>query len=253
MTPERPTLKQEGYRGAKEVKAELLGPRPVGTMPGDLFRMLPELGGGRAVAHFELLEKLAYVSIMGPDHENGSEYQAVLARLEKPAPELHLRPLPMVDGRRVANTGVQFKKDPTFMGLFLVEGANAKAIGKWLTRPLRKALGKLPDAWLVVRGQAMALAIYGPMDADRLYALVEVADALFAEHGDEGGPSLFLDEEDEGGEDEADGEDEDAEDEESGKGKAAPAGVKGAGKGKDAPAAAKGSGKGSGKGASAKA
>ena len=38
-----------------------------------------------------------------------------------------LRPLPIVEGERVPNTGLQFKKDPDFMAFFLVESAVPEA------------------------------------------------------------------------------------------------------------------------------
>ncbi|MCC6558765.1 MAG: hypothetical protein IT372_38015 [Polyangiaceae bacterium] len=194
MTPTETVRKREGYRGTKEVKVDLAGPREVSSLPGELNRILPDIGGGVPLARYELIEKLAYVVAMGPDAMSGSEYQAVLMKLERAAPRFSVRPLPIVDGKRVPNLGVQFKKDRAFMDLFLVEGADAKAIGKWLRRPLRDALREHEDVWLFVQGKAMAAVVYGPADADRMHALVACADALFAEHGDEGGPSLFFDE-----------------------------------------------------------
>ena len=196
MTPKQVQRKQEGYRATKETEVALGGPRPVTAFPGDLNRMIPEIGGSVSVARYELIEKLAYVAVMGPDLVSGSEYQAVLARLERPGPVFTVRPLPIIDGKRIPNTGVQFKKDPAFMQLFLVEGPDAKKIGKWLPRSLRAVLLELPDAWLYVDGRAMAVVLYGPVDADRMVDLITAADTIFAEHGAEGGPSLFFDEED---------------------------------------------------------
>jgi hypothetical protein len=145
---------------------------------------------------------------------NGSEYQAVLAKLDRPAPAFTVRPLPILEGKRLPNTGVQFKKDPSFMGLFLVESADAKRIGKWLPRPLRDALRELPDAWLRVQGRAMAVVVYGPADAGRMFDLITLADTIFAEHGGESGPSLFFDEDDE--EDDEDEEEDDDDGDEGG-------------------------------------
>ncbi len=79
------------------------------------------------------------------------------------------------------------------MEQFLVEGPDAKAIGRWLSKPIRDALLDFPDAWLFVQDRAMALAVYGPVDADRMEELVIAADAIFAEHGNEGAPSLLFD------------------------------------------------------------
>ena len=220
MTPKQVVHNPEGYRVTKETTVDLTGPRQVTSLPGDLNRLHPEIGGGMPVARYELLEKLAYVTVMEPDLISGSEYQAVLARLEKAGPSFTVRPLPIVEGNRVPNTGVQFKKDPAFMQLFLVEGADAKKIGKWLPRSLRHALREFPDAWLYVQGRAMALVLYGPVDADRMYDLITAADTIFAEHGDEGGPSLFFDDEDDRG---ADDEDDEAEEGEEERGAAMPA------------------------------
>src|SRR5262249_10591810 len=117
----------------------------------------------------------------------------------------------------VPNTGIQFKKDPEFMGLFLVEhtlddgpaapvrDADEKAIRKWLSPPLREALLDFPDGWLRVDGRAkvMAFTLYGPADDQRFDELVATADIVFAEYGAEGGPSLLADEADERDEPEA--------------------------------------------------
>jgi hypothetical protein len=208
MTPERTEIQAGTYRSAKEAKVAQAGPQQVARLPNELHAILPDLGGGSAIAHYELLDKLGYVAIMGPDLGNGSEYQAVVARLESPAPEMRVLPLAIVEGKRVPNTGVSIKKDPELMALFQVEGRSAKGISRWLTRRTRAALKGLPEAWLYTRGRIMALVLYGPVDADRLYALVEAADAIFAEHGDEGGPSLFLDEDDADKDEEADDDEE---------------------------------------------
>ncbi|HSO00092.1 MAG TPA: hypothetical protein VLS89_17485 [Candidatus Nanopelagicales bacterium] len=194
------------------------GPRRVGRLPGPLAGVLEELGGGEQVAAYALHEKLAYVAAIGPDLQNGSEYQVVVAKLEEPAPTLRARPLPIVDGRPVPNTGLKFKKDPGFAGLYLVEcdARSQKAVTKWMSRKVRDALRELPYAWLVVQGNTMALAIYGPADADRMYALVTAADVIFAEYGAEGGPSLFFDEED-GGEEDEEGEEDEGEEAKSAK------------------------------------
>lgn len=229
MVPETVERKPVGYREhAKSKKStdkkstdksadKKPGPRQVTSLPGPLFRVVPELGGGVPLGYYELIEKLAYVAIMGPNLTNGSEYQVVLAKLARPAPWLMACPLPIVDGARLPNTGVQFKKDPDFMGLFMVEGPDAKAIGKWLSRPVRDALRDFPDAWLHVEDRAMALVLYGPVDAERLQELIATADTIFAEHGAEGGPSLLAESEDEprktADEDDGDEEEEDDEDE----------------------------------------
>jgi len=49
----------------------------------------------------------------------------------------------------------------------------------------------LPGSWLRVDGRAMTLTLYGDADADQLDELVATADAVFAERGAGGAPSLF--------------------------------------------------------------
>lgn len=169
------------------------GPPRVLAIPPTLHGALAALGGGDAILHFELVRGLAYLSLMESNVTAGSDYQAVTGKLEARGPSMVVRPLPLVDGARVANTGVQFKKDPELMALFLVEGADAKAIGKWLSTPIRRALCDLPAAWLRVEGATMTVSVFGVLEADKIDALVELADTIFAEHGADGGPSLFAD------------------------------------------------------------
>ncbi|WP_437780605.1 hypothetical protein [Sorangium sp. So ce1097] len=217
MTPQPAARRPAAKGGGRKTTAEVAGPRPVRSMPSSLERTLQETGGGAVVARYELVPKLAYVAVVGPDAKNGSEYQVVLAKLAKPAPRLTACPLPILDGQRVPNTGIQFRKDPDFMDQFLVEGPEAKAIGRWLSKRVRDALRDLPDAWLLVQDRVMALAAYGPVDAERMEELVIAADAIFAEHGSEGAPSLLFeddsDEDDDEDDDEGDEDDEDDEDE----------------------------------------
>ncbi len=208
MTPKAAARRRGAYRDARKTVADIDGPRPVRSSPSSLERMLEETGGGAVVARYELVPKLAYVVVAGPDAKNGSEYQVVLAKLDKAAPRLTVSPLPIIDGNRAPNTGVQFKKDPDFMEQFLVEGPEAKAIGRWLSARVRDALRDFPDAWLFVQDRAMALAVYGPVDAERLQELVIAADAIFAEHGAGGAPSLLF-EDDRAADDDEDDEDED--------------------------------------------
>lgn len=187
------------------------GPR-LARLPRDMAGVLQELGGGQEIATYELHEKLAYVAVIGPDMQNGSEYQAVVAKLEEPAPSLRVRPLPIIDGKLAPNLGIKLKKDPELTKVFEIKGSAPKPIAKWLSRRVRDALRDMPYAFLVAEGKVMVLAIHGPVDADRLYALVSAADAIFEEHGAEGGPSLFFDEdedEERGERDEGEDEDED--------------------------------------------
>lgn len=211
MLPEA-TQRPSGKRGdGRKAADEDAGPRLVRALPSSLRQMLEVTGGGEVLARYELVRKLAYVVIVGPNAKNGSEYQVVLVKLPEPGPELTVCPLPILDGQPVPNNGVQFKKDPDFMAQFVVEGPNAKAIGRWLSRPVRDVLRDFPDAWLFVRDRVMALAAYGPVDADRLYDLVAIADAILAERGGEDAPPLlFVDES--GDERRSEGDDEDDED-----------------------------------------
>jgi hypothetical protein len=207
-------------KGAKKKKAEEVGPREVSSMPGDLTRMVEEAGGGAVLAYYELFPKLAYLAEMAADATTASDHHTVVAKLAKPGPTFTVRPLPIVEGVRVENTGIKFPKDPDFMALFLVEGEDAKAIGKWLKRSMREALCEYPDLWLHVRGRAMALTLFGPADAEQIDDLIAVADDIFAEVGADGAPSLIGDDEDdedlddEDDEDDDDLEDEDDEDDE---------------------------------------
>jgi hypothetical protein len=205
-----------GFRGpaapppvkGKKKRAEEVGPREVSSMPGDLTRMVEEAGGGAALAYYELFPKLAYLAEMAADAAAASDHHTVVAKLAKPAPTFTVRPLPIVEGMRVENTGIKFPKDPEFMALFMVEGEDARAIGKWLKRSMRDALCEQPDLWLHVRGRAMALTLFGPADAEQMDDLIATADAIFAEVGAEGAPALIAEAEDED-DDDLDDEDED--------------------------------------------
>lgn len=196
-----------GYR--KKAKPEDIGPREVSSMPGDLARMVEEAGGGAVLAYYELFPKLAYLAEMAADATTASDSHTVVAKLAKPAPAFTVRPLPIVEGVRVENTGIKFPKDPDFMALFMVEGEDAKAIGKWLKRSMREALCEQPDLWLHVRGRAMAVTLFGPADAEQIDDLIATADEIFAEVGAEGAPSLIADDEDLDDEDLDDEDDED--------------------------------------------
>lgn len=211
-SPPGSRTESSGYRETKEIPASSVpAPKAVTGMPGPLGRMVLAAGGGQKIGYYELVSKLAYVAVMGGDATAGSDHQTVVAKLDETAPTFTVRPLPILDGQREANTGVQFKKDAEFMEGFIVdrglEGSDAapsppsealdKEIRKWLSPTVRAALLELPDAWLRVSGKAMALTLYGRVDADRMHELVTAADVIFAEHGAEGGPSLFGEDEEE--------------------------------------------------------
>jgi hypothetical protein len=217
----RSTVEKEaaGYRSVKQTGKPGPGAKIVSALPGPLQRVIDAAGGGDALGHYELVPKLAYLSAMAANLVTGSDFHVVTGKLEESAPAFIVRPLPIIEGERIANTGIELKKDPEFMGLFQVDAVtaanvpppkpgskeaqaplsdadSAKKIRSWLARPVRNALRDLPDAWLYVQGRAMALVLYGPADADKLDALVTTADLIFAEYGDDGGPSLFGDDED---------------------------------------------------------
>lgn len=186
------------------------------ALPAALAKALEGAGGGKRIALSELVPKIAYLAFMGGDGAAGSDHQTVVAKLDAAAPTFTVRPLPILDGQREANTGVSFKKDTEFMELFIVdrslEGgesskpaseAEDKAIRKWLSPTVREALMEQPDLWLRVSGKSMAITLYGPADADRINELVTAADVVFAEYGAEGGPSLFGNEDEEDGKAEA--------------------------------------------------
>jgi hypothetical protein len=188
-------------------KGEASGPKRAASLPSAFANLLDAAGGGQRVGAYELVPKLAYLAFMGGDAMAGSDHQTVLAKLDEAAPTLTVRPVSIVEGQRETNVGVQFKKDAEFTDTFVVErflegtelpgsGSDAgdKAIRKWLSPPVRAALLELPDAWVRVEGKAMAITLYGAADADRIGELVTLADVIFAEHGAEGGPSLFGDE-----------------------------------------------------------
>ncbi len=177
------------------------GLKKVAAAPSELGRMFEEAGGGMPLRIYELVPKLAYLGLFDADASSASQHQTVVCKLDAPAPYLSARPLPIVEGNRIANVGVPFPKHPSFAELYLVEGPDHAAIKKWLVRPLRNALLDLPETWVRVDGKAMAVTLYGGADADRIDDLVATADVLFAEYGADGGPSLLPDLDDDGDED----------------------------------------------------
>jgi hypothetical protein len=97
------------------------------------------------------------------------------------------------ENSHIPNTGIEFKKDPEFFSTYFVQAdaSFAKAIGKWLSRDLRQLMREHGDVWVCVRGRALALTVYGPIRADKIAALMELAEVFVAEHGADDGPSLF--------------------------------------------------------------
>jgi uncharacterized RDD family membrane protein YckC len=170
---------------------ELLGPllgkdgkplnRRVRALPDPLAPIVEASGGGARVADVVLVPQHAYLAVRAADGETVSTQHTVVCRLEKTAPTLVVRPLPILDGRPVENHGLAI--EDAFGEEFIVEGESAKAAKKWLDEEVRSALLELPEAWLRTDGNVMALTLYGALDVDRLDALVGAADALYARHG----------------------------------------------------------------------
>ncbi len=188
-------------------------PPRANALPGLLARGLRAFDGGEILGHFQLVPKLAYLSIVGSNAEQSSDFQAVVGKLEtKKGPAFTVVPIPIVEGIPQPNTGIEFSKDRDFTEIFVVEAitpegeatspAAMKAIRRWLSQPIRDALKDFPEAFVRVEGQTMVVAYYGEANAADLNRLVLAADTLFAEHGAGGGPSLFGDEDDEEGEEE---------------------------------------------------
>ncbi len=169
--------------------------RRVDALPANVGWILPSVGDGTVSEVFALHSGLAYVVFVEADDFSTADHVSVVMKLEDRAPAMLVRPLPIVEGKPIANTGVPFKKDPEFMAAFLVEArdpkADAKAVRGFLSEPVRDALLDLPIAWLRVERDVMVLTLYGRFDSDHADALVETADVLFAEHGGGGGPSLL--------------------------------------------------------------
>lgn len=210
----------------------------VPVVPSAVAGLLDDVGAGTPLRVFEIIPKVAYLGVFEANAVAGSDHQTVFLKLEDAAPIFTIRPLPIVDGNRITNVGVPFAKHAAFAETFLVEGDDVAAIKRWLTRPLRKALLELPDLWVRVEGKLMTVTLYGTtytprhvdeptgaatspyreagardpvvLDSMRLQGLVTAADALFAEYGAEGAPSLLLDDE---RDDEAPGDDDDDADE----------------------------------------
>ena len=167
--------------------------RSVGELPPALGRLVVDVGEGRPYRYDRLRDGLAYVAFVEADASGASDYVTVVMALASRAPRFVARPLPIVEGQRVANSGVTIKGDPEFTKAFLVEAraTDADKARAFLTEEVRDELLELPEAWLHVEGEAMALTLFGPFDLERADRLVEVADVLFAEHGAGGGESLL--------------------------------------------------------------
>lgn len=189
-----PRVKRAPYRGKmREVDDNALK-RLLGRLPGAFESVLETVGLGGVVGNVVLVPKLAYLASRRANRVGGSDHQTILARLSKAAPSMVVHPLPLVEGRRVDNRGVQFDDDPEFMEHYVVEGDADKAIIKWLRPAMREALVDFPEVWLRTEGKMVTITLYGDANAQRLDELVGTADAVFAERGAGGAPSLFGDE-----------------------------------------------------------
>lgn len=180
----------------KKAKKDV-APKKLLALPPAMTRLMELVGGGRHVASYELLPKVAYATFVTGDLAGGSDHQTIVVELADKAPSFAARPRPVLDGAPVPDTGIQFSKDPEFGAAYIVEGntAQAKVIGKWLTKTLRETLLDTPEVWLRAEGKLLTITIYGSIRADKIEKLLEVADVFVAEHGAMGGPSLFMEEE----------------------------------------------------------
>lgn len=178
----------------KKKKPKDQRPKFVGGLAREFGPVIEEIGEGRVVGQYELAPKVAYARFVTSDVEGSSDHQSILIRLAEPAPAFTAHPLPLLDETtHIPNTGIEFRKDPEFFSTYIVEADAklAKDIGKWLSRDLRGLLREHGDVWLCVRGRAMALTVYGLIREEKIAALVDLAEVFVAEHGADGGPSLF--------------------------------------------------------------
>lgn len=168
--------------------------KQVPSLPPALERILPVVGEGQPVAYLQLKRNLGYVAFVQADDHNVSDYVSVVLALEDSVTPFVARPLPVVDGARVPNTGLKLADDPEFTASYLVEvdpRRDARDVRAFLSPLVREELLSLPVIWLHAQGNTMALTIFGSYDADLLDHLVDVADVIFAEYGADDGPSLL--------------------------------------------------------------
>lgn len=168
--------------------------RQVDALPPALARILPRVGEGKIHGFLQLKRDLAYVAFVEADDMNACDYVSVVMALEESQPTFVARPLPVVDGVRVPNTGLRFSDDAGFTSDYLVQpegNADPRSVRAFLSPVVRDELRTLPSAWLHVSGKVMALTVYGRFNNDLVDHLVDVADVIFAEYGPDGGPSLL--------------------------------------------------------------
>jgi len=208
--------RRAGQKKGKKKKSKDLRPKKIGKLAPELGRVAELAGGGQVHGTYEIVPGVAYATFVTGDLGGSSDHQTVLVRLEEPGPSFLARPLPWSDGAPGENVGITFRKDPAFMQAYLVEAdvSRARAVGRFLSRSLRELLCESGEVWLRVEGKAMALSIYGTIREEKIARLLEIADLFVAEHGAEGGPSLFGEDEEARAARLADDEEEEVEDEE---------------------------------------
>jgi hypothetical protein len=163
-------------------------------LPPWCTRALESVGGGKRFTSYLLKKELAYVSFVEADLTDVSDYVTVVLKLAERLPTFTVRPLPIDDGVRIPNKGLVFREDPEFTAELLVEvpaGTKPADVREFLAQEVRDELLGLPDVWMHVEGTTMTLTRFGRFDVKRTDELVEMADALFAELGAQGGPSLL--------------------------------------------------------------
>ncbi len=178
----------------KKKKPKDPAPKAIGTLGRDFADAIEQIGEGTVLRQYELVPKVVYARFVGGSAKGSSDHQTILVRLAEPAPTFIAKPLPLLDETtHVPNTGIEFRKDPEFFSTYIVEAdaANAKAIGKWLSRDLRALMCEHGDVWLYVKGNVLALSVYGLIRADKIEALVDLAEVFVAEHGANNGPSIY--------------------------------------------------------------
>jgi hypothetical protein len=180
------------YRMAPSKK----GPLALSTveLPTWCSRGLEGVGGGKVFTSYLLKKDLAYVAFVEADLTDVSDYVTVVLKLAERLPTFLARPLPIDDGVRVPNKGLVFREDREFTAEYLVEvapGTPPTDVRAFLVQEVRDELLGLPDVWMRVEGTTMTLTRFGRFDAKRTDELVEMADAIFAEYGASGGPSLL--------------------------------------------------------------
>ena len=72
-------------------------------LPPSAELMAEAAGAGSSLGDIVLVPKLAYLTLRSAGWNSSSDHQSVIARLAKSAPEMTVRPLPVIDGKPVEN------------------------------------------------------------------------------------------------------------------------------------------------------